>query len=201
MTGPRWFCLGSLWLAAAIAGGCDDDGEPGGSAGKSGDAGIEAGAGSSGSGGAGASSGAGGSAGTAGLEGCGSCGQKRASASCGSEFAACKQQPACKAIYDCVYGSTPGCSLGAYGAACMNACVLQHCNSDQTARLFLEAELCAYCSGACAPCSDYCTASTLTPDGVVCPQLPDAGDAAADAETDADFDAAMDAQTDDASSD
>jgi hypothetical protein len=168
--------------------------EPGGgSAGKSGHAGSEAGAGAAGTGGAGTGGGAGGSAGG---DSCGSCGEKRASSSCGTKFAACKQQPACKAIYDCVYGSAPGCALGAYGAKCMNTCVLQHCNGDQTAKLFLDAELCAYCDGACSLCSEYCAASTLTPDGVVCPQQPDPGDAAVDAETDAAADAELDAESD-----
>jgi hypothetical protein len=67
----------------------------------------------------------------------------------------------------------------------MNKCVLERCMSDQDAKLFLEAELCAYCDGQCSICSAYCGGSSLTPDSVDCPYIPDAGADAADAATDA----------------
>jgi hypothetical protein len=179
--------LATALLSVAIA--CDGD-EPsgsGGSSGKAGGAGVGASAGTAGTGassGAGGSGGVSGAPGSGGGESCGSCAKARSSSPCGGDFAACKQHPGCKSIYDCVYGSSPGCALGAYGAACMNQCVLERCSSDESAKLFLQAELCAYCDGSCSLCSEYCGASTLTPDSVVCPQLPDAGDAASDVEAD-----------------
>lgn len=168
------------WSAFAA---CGSD-ERAGSGGTSG-AGAAAGA-SDGSGASGGSSGSGGSGAVAGSAGtgpsCGTCGQARAKAACSATFAACSGDPGCKAISDCVYGPNPGCALGENGAQCVETCVITRCTSDASAKLFLEAERCAYCDADCAPlCTTYCGAFSLTPDSVTCPNLPDAGSEAGDA--------------------
>jgi hypothetical protein len=148
-----------------------------------------------GAGGAGGSVAAGGGAGSGGTAGatCGTCGNARATSACAAKVQACNEDPACPLIRACVYGDTPGCSFGAFGAQCVETCIQTHCTSDAVARAFLEAELCAYCSGGCElPCASYCEGFTLTPDSATCPNVPDA---AADQESEA-SDAEIDGSTD-----
>ena len=190
------------WAWSAVVAGlsllaaCGSSEEPSGSGGKAGsDAGSAGSGGTSGSGGIGGISGAGGSSGAG--PSCGSCGEERAGGTCQLAFTKCTTDPGgCKAIMDCVYGATPGCTLGAEGAPCVESCIQTHCTSTASAKLFLEAERCAFCEPACSGlCSAYCDAFTVTPDTVTCPNIVDAG-LDGDAETDATSDATADASTD-----
>ena len=197
----------SAWavLAAGLAlvAACGESEEPSGSGGKAGsDAGSGGSDNSSTTGGTGGASGADGSADSAGASYNG-CGEERAGSTCQLAFTKCTTDPGgCKAIMDCVYGATPGCTLGEQGAPCVESCIQTHCTSAASAKLFLEAERCAYCEPACsALCSAYCSAFTVTPDTVTCPNILDAGPDG-DAESDAPADAATDVSADaDASDD
>jgi hypothetical protein len=196
-----------LCVTAASFGACGDDesGGNGGSGGSTADASSDAG-GSAGSGGSGGTGGSGGSAGSAGSGGigasCGSCGNARAKVACNGPVAACLKDPGCKAIRDCVYGSAVGCALGENGAKCAEQCVATYCTTSLSGKLFLEAEHCIYCEGACTSlCQTYCGAFTITPDSVICTNPIDAGAEASDADTDAATDATSEALPNDAASD
>jgi hypothetical protein len=142
---------------AASSGGSSAGGAPGGSGGR-----VQ---------GVGGGTSAGGSSGAPGA-GCGACGEN----ACKDKQNACAQDPECQKIRACVYGQDPGCAFGEHGAGCAERCLLEHCTSDAVAKLFLEAELCAYCGAGCqSACADYCGGFSLAPETVSCPNLADAG--------------------------